>query len=459
MTAGAESSIPIEVLPERLWTILAPEAPTNRKMLVARAALPLPPEQLVAALTFLTDDPDQNVRNTARKTLRELPEGSTIPVLSSAKTAPAVLDRLAHVFWETSAYVQRIVLNRSTPDATFLHLAKHGTGQVLEMVGQNQDRIAKCPNIVEALYFNPNTKMSTVSRVLEFAVREELPIQSMPGYKEIVASVMGEVRGSTPSQGGEAARRTTAEPAPKPVEADAPLPSPQPAKPAPWQASDLDPADESSWESADEADDWDDEPDEDEGLFAELLDATKSEEEDEWGFEGEGTSPGGDDADEAFFAVLAAAMSGEGDEVEEEQRAGQSWADRVRDMAIPDRIRLALIGAGAARAALVKDSNKLVATAVLRNPGLTDKEIVVMAKSKSVSQDVILIIASSREWSRNYQVQAGLVNNPKTPPHLAMRYLKSLMPKDLKAVSKSRDVPNSVARQAKRMLDLRFKKK
>jgi len=462
---SSDTSIPLEALPERLWTVLAPESPAARKMAVARAAIPLPPNELLPALAFLTNDPDPTVRDTSRKTLRELPDGTVTPVLSSISTNPGVLDRLSKVYWESHEYLESIVLNRATPDETFLHLAKHSTGVVLEIISQNQERIARTPGIVEALYFNPNTKMSTVSRVLEFAVRENLPIQSMPGYKEIVASVMGEMKSSPPPSLGGAALADAEAATPREAPRPAPQSEPEQRRPAP-QAQQREapgtapapaPDDEAAWDEAFDDSEWDDDKPEDaddSALFDELMSATSELEEDEWGdFEGEGTSPGADDDDDAFFAVLAASMTADDGDEGDGERGGQSWADKVRDLSISDRIRLALIGNSSARAALVRDANKLVSSAVLRNPGLNDKEIVSFARNKSVSQEVIIIISNTRDWARNPKVREGLVMNPKTPPHLAMRFLKFLHPNTLKAISKSREVPNVVARAAKRLLE------
>jgi hypothetical protein len=125
---------------------------------------------------------------------------------------------------------------------------------------------------------------------------------------------------------------------------------------------------------------------------------------------------------------------------------------QIQKMKVSQKIKLALIGGTSARALLIRDSNKMVATAVMKSPRITDKEIETISRSRSVCDDVIRMIATNREWSKSYTVKMNLVQNPKTPQSEAMRFLNYLRDKDLRDLSKSRNVPNTVATQAKRLL-------
>ena len=116
------------------------------------------------------------------------------------------------------------------------------------------------------------------------------------------------------------------------------------------------------------------------------------------------------------------------------------------------KVALALKGNREARTILIRDSNRLVAGATIRSPRITEPEVVAAAQSRSVSDDVIRAIASSKEMLRSYGVKFALVNNPKTPVPIAMRLLTLLRSSDIKAVSKSRNVSTAVSRQAKRLL-------
>ena len=46
---------------------------------------------------------------------------------------------------------------------------------------------------MEALYFNPNARASTVDRVLDFAARNQLVLPSIPDYEQIVAELGGQL--------------------------------------------------------------------------------------------------------------------------------------------------------------------------------------------------------------------------------------------------------------------------
>jgi hypothetical protein len=440
-----ELGIALERMPERLRGLLAPDAPESRKMMVARAALPLPPAELIPALAYLTNEKNADLRDAARQSLSEMPRGTLLPVLASDTTDPGVLDRLTRVFVNEDDCLQQLVINRATPDQTFVFLGRHGAGSILDAIALNQARLMRTPTIVQAIYFNPKAKMSTVSRVMEFAVRENLPIQHMPGYKEIVAAVYGDASMSRPMGGADA-------------EAEAP---PEPAAAAPDAAS-LASSPEDLLEEA-FAEDFDEDDDiemfqSETDLMDELLGAHATSDDDFGAFLGEDTSPGLEDqTDDAFFAVLAAAMEEDGDEADEAKSGFVS--DQIRDMNISQRIRLALMGNSSAREILIKDANKLVCTAVMRNPGLNDREVLAIASNRNVAADVLRIIANGREWTRNYGVKKALIINPKTPPAFAIQFLKHLRERDLKDVSKNRDVSPTIARLAKRLGDERAKKK
>jgi hypothetical protein len=124
----------------------------------------------------------------------------------------------------------------------------------------------------------------------------------------------------------------------------------------------------------------------------------------------------------------------------------------ITGLSAAQKVALAIKGNKEARAILVRDSNRIVSGAAIRNPRITEQEIVTAAQSRSVSDEVIRIIAGSKDLTRAYGVKLALVNNPKTPLPTAMQMLTLLRASDLKNVAKSRNVSSAVANQAKRML-------
>ena len=84
-------------------------------------------------------------------------------------------------------------------------------------------------------------------------------------------------------------------------------------------------------------------------------------------------------------------------------------------MTVFQKIKLARMGNKEARGLLVRDRNKIVATAAVRSPKITENEVAGFAKARNVSDEVMRIIARNREWTRNYKVKLALATNPKCP--------------------------------------------
>lgn len=117
-----------------------------------------------------------------------------------------------------------------------------------------------------------------------------------------------------------------------------------------------------------------------------------------------------------------------------------------------DRMKLAMRGSREQRAQLIRDSNKLVAAAVLSSPKLTEAEVEAFARMANLSEDVIRIIAVNRAWVKNYNVVSALTRNPKTPPALAMGFLQRLNERDLKRLAIDRNVAEPVRLAARKFV-------
>ena len=110
-----------------------------------------------------------------------------------------------------------------------------------------------------------------------------------------------------------------------------------------------------------------------------------------------------------------------------------------------------------ARNLLVRDRNKIVATAAIRSPKITENEVSEFAKARNVSDEILRVISNNREWTRNYQVKLGLATNPKCPIPNAMKFLNFLQVRDLKFIMKSKDVPSAISSHARRLLQKKGK--
>ncbi len=124
----------------------------------------------------------------------------------------------------------------------------------------------------------------------------------------------------------------------------------------------------------------------------------------------------------------------------------------VATLTVGQKVALAANGNKEARSILIRDRNKSVATAALKNPRITEREIISAAQNRSVSEEVIRLIASNKEHLANYSVKLALVNNPKTPLATAMRLLPFLRKHDIKSISTSRGIPGALVNQAKRLI-------
>jgi hypothetical protein len=119
---------------------------------------------------------------------------------------------------------------------------------------------------------------------------------------------------------------------------------------------------------------------------------------------------------------------------------------------VVERIKLAMKGTREQRAQLIRDSNRLVATAVLSSPKLTESEIESFAKMANVAEDVLRIIGTNRAWLKSYSVALALTRNPKTPPGLSMQLLHRLHERDMKLLASDRNVAEAVRLAARRYL-------
>ena len=123
-----------------------------------------------------------------------------------------------------------------------------------------------------------------------------------------------------------------------------------------------------------------------------------------------------------------------------------SLDERLRRMPLPELVAYATKGNRQVRKTLMRHSNRLVALAAVTSPMVQEPEIIEASNSKVTHQDVVNHIAKDKRhnWTRNYQVRLGLVMNPKTPLPSAMRLVPLLNPRDVKQISRSKNVPMGV---------------
>ena len=174
---------------------------------------------------------------------------------------------------------------------------------------------------------------------------------------------------------------------------------------------------------------------EDDDLFAQFLYESLDQ---------EGQETGGDD--KGLLALLEGGTGAEGDE---DAAAQKNRAFFLSNLSVSGKIRVATLGSAADRGLLIRDTNRLVHLAAVASPKNTDREAISWSGNRSMPEGVIAYIADQREWLRHYQVKLNLVNNPKMPLQKSIRLLNFLQPRDLQQLARNRNVPGTLARQAK----------
>ncbi len=350
---GSSTKIRLNLSPQAEKYVRS-DAPVEARRMAARGALPLEPVELATVLFALIHDPDTEVKTRAGESLEQLPEPVAFSVLDGP-THPAVLSHLAGMHRESEVHCEKIALNSSADDSTIAFLATLPLRRVIDIISNNQERLLRCDDIVEALGANPLTGRAVIERILTFlGVGDD--VEDIANPEDISGHA------------AEAAVRAL--------------------------------------------------------LGDEMTDVVRylASEED---FDDE-------DLSNNLFAA-------------------------IQKMTVMQKVKLARVGGKEARTLLVRDRNKVVSASVISSPKLTDIEVVTIAKSRNVSDEVLRMIAGNREWTKKAQVRLGLATNPKCPQAAAIKFLNYLQDKELRTIMKSKDVPSAIASHARRILTKRGK--
>jgi hypothetical protein len=376
-----------EQIPAPVRRLFAAGTPAQNRLRVARGGAPLGPRDLVSVLYQLTLDADAEVAGAACKTAAELPDGVLLKVLAEPLDA-RILDLFAELCAPRPPAIEAILLNWATDDLTVLHITVDAGERQLEIVAANETRLVRTPSIIEALYLNKHTRMSTVDRVMEMAVRRGLRLDGIAAFDEIAASLG--------------------------LAAPPPAVAPVPGTEAFFAAG---PPAEAAGEPA--------------GPQALPVDS-------------------GDTAFDSLLDMPSGLEAADAEEPEQtlSEAASDDKGKKIQLLNPSAKIRLAMLGNQFHRAVLVQDSNRMVAMAAIKSPSVTDMEAQRIAASRTVADDVIRYIANNKEWLKNYGIKKNLANNPKTPLTVSVRLLPHLHASDLRLVAKSRNIPAALRNAA-----------
>jgi len=128
---------------------------------------------------------------------------------------------------------------------------------------------------------------------------------------------------------------------------------------------------------------------------------------------------------------------------------------KIMQMNVAERVQLAMKGSAEERAILIRDTAKMVSLQVLKSPKLSEQEVSKFANMRNVTEDILRVIASHRDWTKTYTVAHALVRNPKTPAGLSVQFLPRLGTRDLKIIVGDKNIPEMLRRQARNLFLVR----
>ena len=386
--------------------IIEGSAPQPARVAAARGLLPLAQNDLLELLVALVNSEDSEIASAATETLAAEDAANLLIAAKANDTAPSVLTYLATQSVDQREIQEALILNVKTPDDALASMAARiSDGSLLELLAVNQQRLVRSPEIIEAILANDARTSEAERRALE--TRREF-FEKERGARQIADELRA--RGNTAAaEFFESAELTTA-------------------------AGSL---------SLDDA--W---------IIAQHIEVSDADIDDSW-------LPA--ERYDELMPETAADVSNNVQRVIESEKleVGEVSAERISlirrimFMTTRDRMKLAMKGDREARSILIRDANKVVSSAVINNPRITDHEVENISAMRAVNEEVLRLIAINRTWARSYPIIHNLARNPRAPIPTVINILPRIRTKDLQNLTQNRNVSEAVRRQAQRLTSAR----
>jgi len=375
-------------------------------MAAARGMLPLPQVELLELLVHLRAEGDPAISSAAQATLHSQTANDLLSVAKSNEAAPAVLGYLASLTNIDRSVHEAVIAHKNVPEEAIELLSRTTSdSSLLDSIALNQQRLIHSPRIIDAILANPARSAEADRRVKE--TQREF-FEKERGARQIADELRA--RGNTAA------------------------------------AEFFESAELSTVGGALSVDDaW---------LIARHIEVSDADIDDSW-LAREFIEEMMVETAEQTATNVQAVINAERVEAGEVSPERISLIRRIMFMTVKDRVKLALKGDREARGILIRDSNKIVATAVIHNPRLTDHEVEGIAAMRTVSDEVLRLVGMNRAWARSYPIIHNLARNPRTPLATAIQILPRIRSKDLKSISQNRNVSEGVRRQAYRLVEMR----
>lgn len=425
-------------MPRMIDLIRQSAVPANVMRSAARGALSLPTGEMLEILVYLTTNPV--FAEQAKMTLAGWDESSSIAAAGNAATPWEVLNYMISPENLRPKLLPALLENKSIRESVLIEMAERTSREVVEAMLRSE-RVKRSAHILHALLTNANLKegeSQQVHNALRSLGEETTKIMA---YKEADS----EEKSQFEIEHADEIAAAEAENAPFELYGQD------------EELEDLDqleavlPADEPAAESAggDAA-----------GVSEFQIQA-----------EAETISPGRGSENPAAVALEKFAEAGsEAETIGTSAQAGAEESDlerltRIRDaqnksrerltsfqkiarMGVRERIQLAVRGTKEERFILIRDGARLVSSAVLNSPKLTEPEVEYFASMKNVSDTVLREIARNHKYMKNYSVIRNLTSNPRTPLDLSLTLVNHLMIGDLKSLSGNKNVADTLRKLA-----------
>jgi len=159
--------------------------------MAARGMVPVKGIDQVMLLLQLAADPDAAVAKTAGGSIDKLPDNVLLPAAEGALLS-SYLDAMAERFRERDEVIERLAANPQLADGSLEWIALRCSERVSERIAINEQRLLSAPRVIEALYKNKNTRMSTADRLVELSARNGV-VLDLPTFEAHVAAIKGEL--------------------------------------------------------------------------------------------------------------------------------------------------------------------------------------------------------------------------------------------------------------------------
>ena len=148
--------------------ILSGKAPRQAKLAAASGLLPLAQSDLLEVLVALRKSDEAELSEAAAETLDSQSPDDLLNAAKSGETSASVLEYVASCSQATRQIHEAVVLNTNTSDQAVARLAASTPdSSVLDLIAINQQRLVRFPAIIDAILGNSDRSSEAARRALE----------------------------------------------------------------------------------------------------------------------------------------------------------------------------------------------------------------------------------------------------------------------------------------------------